>query len=125
MTPAALVICLSLTVQDGDTVRCDGELMRLIGDGAPYVSGFDTPELSPHAKCPAEHQLGIRAAARLAVLMALPGLRVEDSGEKDRYGRPLVALRLADGRTAGSVLIEEGLARVWTPDYRSDWCGGE
>ena len=56
MTPSALIACALLTVHDGDTVRCDGELMRIIGDGAPYVSGVDTPELSPHAECPEEHQ---------------------------------------------------------------------
>ncbi|OIP87333.1 MAG: hypothetical protein AUK37_01655 [Rhodobacterales bacterium CG2_30_65_12] len=123
MTPSALIACALLTVHDGDTVRCDGELMRIIGDGAPYVSGVDTPELSPHAECPEEHQMGVIAAARLAELVATPGLTVEDSGERDRYGRPLVRLRLADGRTAGQVLLEEGLAVVWTPGYSAAWCG--
>ncbi|WP_409566593.1 hypothetical protein [Rhizobium leguminosarum] len=45
---AGLIICASLTVVDGDTVKCDGQNMR---EGIPFVSGIDTPEIGSHAKC--------------------------------------------------------------------------
>lgn len=118
------MVCASLTAVDGDTVKCDGKNLRLVGDGAPFVSGFDTPEVGRWAKCARENHLGLLAAARMSELLQTPGLRIEASGEFDRYGRQLVRLRLPDGRTAGQAMIQEGHARVWTPDYRADWCGG-
>ena len=32
MMIAAALMCASLTVVDGDTMRCDGQLMRLLGE---------------------------------------------------------------------------------------------
>ena len=62
------------------------------------------------------------AKARLAQILE-GGVTVEASGRRDIYGRELVRLRLADGRTAGAVLIAEGLAAPWKPGDRNDWCG--
>jgi len=62
------------------------------------------------------------AKARTEMLLATEGVRVIDSGEVDRFDRPLVWVKLPDGRTIGSILISEKLARRWTPDYRADWC---
>ncbi|MGZ2504527.1 hypothetical protein [Rhizobium leguminosarum] len=42
------IICASLTVGDGDTVKCDGQNMRLLAEGASFVFGIDTPQT--HAK---------------------------------------------------------------------------
>lgn len=122
MNPIILT-CIALTAVDGDTVKCDGVNLRPMGDGAPYVSGFDTPEVRQHADCPLENHLGVLATARMSTLLQTPGLVIEDSGEKDRYGRPLVTLRFPDGTTIGQQLIDEGFAKVWTPGYQSDWCG--
>ena len=122
MPGLTLLTCLALTVVDGDTVKCDGVNLRPMGPGAPYVSGFDAPELGRYADCPRENYLGFAAAARMAELLQTPGLTVEDSGEVDRYGRPLVWLRLPNGQTIGEVLLDEGLAAVWTPGYRANWC---
>ena len=122
MDLGTIITCAALMAVDGDTIKCDGQNMRPMGDGAPYVSGFDTPELSRNADCPAENHLGLRAAMRMSELLQTPGLVIEDSGEVDRFDRPLVWLRLPDGRTIGSVLIAEGLAVEWAPDYRADWC---
>lgn len=55
-------------------------------------------------------------------LLSQPGVKVFDSGEQDRYERPLVWVVLPDGKRAGSVLISEGLAKVWTPGYVAEWC---
>lgn len=55
-------------------------------------------------------------------LMATPGVKIYDSGEDDgRYQRPLVWIRLADGRSIGGILIAERLAREWTPGYHGAW----
>lgn len=122
MGAAVLMTCASLMAIDGDTVRCDDVNLRPIGDGAPYVSGFDAPEIYGRSDCPAEARLGARAMARFAELIATPGLRIEDSGELDRGGRPLVILRLPDGTTVGQTLIDEGLARPWPPAEGDEWC---
>lgn len=62
---AGLIICTSLTVVDGDTVKCDGQNMRLLGEGVPFVSGIDTPEIGSHAKCIKERKLALIAKRRL------------------------------------------------------------
>ena len=115
--------CIKLTAVDGDTIKCDGVLMRDMGDGAPFVSGYDTPEIT-HRKCDAELALGRAAKSRMSELLETKGLRIIDSGRVDatRTKRPLVWILLPDGRSVGSVLIGEGLARRWTPDYVADWC---
>ncbi|WP_185982578.1 hypothetical protein [Aureimonas mangrovi] len=42
-------------------------------------------------------------------------------GDYDRYDRRLVEITVADGRDAGSVLLEEGLAQPW-PNSGNPWC---
>jgi endonuclease YncB( thermonuclease family) len=117
-----IMTCISLTAVDGDTVKCDGVNLRPMGDGAPYVSGFDTPEIRSHAKCARENHLGTLATDRMAALLQTDGLVIEDSGVRDQYGRPLVTLRLPDGSTIGQQMIDDGFARVWTPGYNGKWC---
>lgn len=122
MDPVTLMACIALTVYDGDTVRCDGQLLRPMGNGAPNVSGFDTPEIGWRAKCEKEHQLGKQAEKRMEELIRTPGLQIEDSGQVDYFHRPLVWLRLPDGSTVGQKLMDEGIARVWLPGKHNDWC---
>ncbi len=117
----AILTCLSLAVIDGDTLKCDGERLRLLGDGAPNVAGFDTPE-TYRPKCQAELELGRAATSRMKELVQTPGFRIEDSGVRDKFGRKLVAVRLPDGSTAGARMISEGYARKWYPGYRANWC---
>ncbi|MBL9045961.1 MAG: thermonuclease family protein [Tabrizicola sp.] len=117
-----ILICASLSAVDGDTVKCDGQNLRDMGDGAPFVSGYDTPEIGKNANCDRENALGKKAKRRMAELLRTPGLTIEDSGKIDRYDRPLVVLRLPDGRTIGSVMLAEGLAVEWRPGGDFDWC---
>ena len=114
-----LLICATLVAVDGDTIKCNGVNMRDLGDGAPNVSGYDTPETF-RAKCDRELALGEKATARMSELLA--HARVYDSGVVDRFDRPLVWVRLPDGRSVGSVLMAEGLAVEWTPAYQAEWC---
>lgn len=117
-----ILFCASLSAVDGDTVKCDGKNLRDMGDGAPFVSGYDTPEIGKNANCDRENRLGKAAKRRMAELLRTPGLIIVDSGEIDRYDRPLVVLRLPDGRTIGSVMLAEGLAVEWRPGGDFDWC---
>jgi len=117
-----IIACASLIAVDGDTIRCDGETMRLLGAGAPYVSGIDAPEMD--GKCLAERMLAQLARKRLQELLSQPGVKVESSGERDLTSsrRLLVRVRLSDAGFAGQVLIEEGLAVEWRPGKIVDWC---
>lgn len=118
------VPCVLLVVIDGDTVKCDGQNMRLLGGGVPFKSGVDAPELGSRAKCELERDLALKAKARLKELLLAGVPRIEDSGARDRTRsrRPLVNIYLPDGREAGQVLISEGLAREWRPKQRIFWC---
>ena len=95
--------------------------MRAMGDGLPFKSGFDTPEIF-RPKCHQELELGRAAKARLQELLDQPGVKVLDSGQRDRYKRPLVWVILANGKSVRSVLMSEGLARKWFKGYRANWC---
>jgi micrococcal nuclease len=118
---ATIITCLSLSAVDGDTIKCDGQNMRIMGPGSPNKSGVDAPEIG-NAKCAKEKLLGQQARLRLEELLRQPGTRVEDSGARDRYGRPLVWVGLKNGSTAGEVLLRDGYAVVWKPGYVSRWC---
>ncbi|MBB5577053.1 hypothetical protein GGD50_005702 [Rhizobium paranaense] len=100
-------------VVDGDTFWIQGEKIR--------IADIDTPELSP-PRCEAERIKGEAAKARLLSLLnggkfsLSAGLR-----DEDKYGRKLRTVTRA-GRSLGSALIDEGLARRWD-GARHGWCG--
>ncbi|MDR9764408.1 thermonuclease family protein [Rhizobium redzepovicii] len=120
---AAVVMCASLTAVDGDTVRCDGQLMRLLGGGIPFAWGIDTPEIGSHAKCLKERKLAQIAKGRLKELLEERGLRIEIKGyDNTPAHRPLVNIYRKDGREVGAMLLAEGFARDWRPDRKNDWC---
>lgn len=123
MIAAAMLVCASLTAVDGDTVRCDGQLMRLLGGGIPFVSGIDTPEIGSHAKCIKERKLALIAKGRLKELLEERGLRIEIKGiDNTPAHRPLVNIYRKDGREVGAMLLAEGFAREWRPRHKNDWC---
>ncbi|ARO21950.1 nuclease SNase-like protein [Rhizobium sp. TAL182] len=121
---AGVILCASLTAVDGDTVRCNGQLMRLLGEGIPFISGIDTPEIGSHAKCIKERKLALIAKGRLKDLLAEKGLRIEWSGavDKTQSHRPLINIYRANGEEIGKKLLKEGFARHWSPKQRNDWC---
>lgn len=45
---ATVLMGASVAAADGDTVRCDAQLMRLLGGGVVFVSGIDTLEIGSH-----------------------------------------------------------------------------
>lgn len=105
---ARKVVCLS----DGDSGHDKGLHWRL--------AGVDSPEKPPHAECAHEAAMAILARDRLSELMA-GGYTIHDSGKRGRYRRAIVSIELADGRDAGAVLVEEGLAQTW-PNTSNPWC---
>lgn len=119
---SALIICAALSVVDGDTLKCDGQNLRLLGEGVVNVRGVDTPEIGSHAKCDKERKMAQLAKFRLSEMIKGKSLRIEAKG-KDRYGRPLVNVYLPNGREVGKEMIREGFAREWRRGKKIDWCG--
>ncbi|MFC6486595.1 thermonuclease family protein [Nitratireductor sp. GCM10026969] len=124
LVSTAVLTCLSLSAVDGDTIKCDGENMRIMGPGAPNQSAVDTPEIySP--ECQQEKFLGEQARRRLEELLR-QDVKVEDSGVRDRWERPLVWVRLpnwgdrrgglAQGRIRGGLATGESDLMVRATD---------
>ena len=101
-------------VTDGDSGVEAGRAWRLTSSNG----GVDAPEIGSPG-CSAERSAGERARNRLLSLMS--GGYTMDVEGTDRYDRQLVVVTLADGRDAGEVLIEEGLAQEW-PNSGNPWC---
>lgn len=97
-------------VVDGDTVWLRGEKIRL--------EGIDAPELADPG-CRHEAALAQEARLRLAAILNSHDWVLTRHGQ-DRYGRTLGRFNIA-GRTAGAMLVDAGLARVWT-GRREPWC---
>lgn len=120
-----IIVCATLTVYDGDTIKCNGYRMRLLGEGKPFVSGVDTPEISYKAKCPKELEKGLAAKHRLQALLHEKGIKIVFSGAHDRSGRPLINIYRADGSEVGKTLLREGFAREWRPTRQNNWCASD
>jgi endonuclease YncB( thermonuclease family) len=123
-----LIVCASLAIVDGDTVKCmpSGQNLRLLGGGIVNELGIDTPEIGSHAKCTKERKLALLAKARLKSIIEGKKIRIEAMGvDKTPKHRPLVNLYLPDGREVGQILLKEGTARAWRSGFRNDWCSGQ
>ncbi|ALR22863.1 MULTISPECIES: thermonuclease family protein [Sphingobium] len=112
---AALAGC---TVTDGDTIRCNGERIRLLGVDAPDDPGNSRcrPVPKPGAIC--DRQRAAASMASLQRIMAGP-LSIERVGT-DPYGRTL-AMVYAQGRSLSCQQIEGGQAAYiarWDQDTR-------
>jgi endonuclease YncB( thermonuclease family) len=117
----------AVRVVDGDTIRTNGSVYRLLG--------FDAPE-TYDAKCPQERALGERATARLRTIVNRGNLELtevrcscppETEGtQRCNYGRRCGLLR-ANGEDVGQILMREGLARPYvcgsySCPKRKPWC---
>jgi micrococcal nuclease len=91
-------------VTDGDTLRLSGiDRVRLIG--------VDTPEVYGGVECYG------REASAFVKRVAPPGTRVSyrlGTEPRDRYGRALAYVWLADGRFLNGLLVREGYAQPLT-----------
>lgn len=103
-------------VVDGDTVRFNGERLRLLAIDAPEIS-------SP--RCPAEYQAGTAAKNELSDFIFGRLVTVHYSGRRDVFGRPLVRMSI-DGKDAGKHLLSRDLAVRYAWGKRVSriyWCG--
>lgn len=100
-------------VIDGDTFAYRGLRIR--------IADIDAPETHP-PRCEREAKLGDRATRRLRELLNDGPFTLAQSGfrDEDQYGRKLRTVMRA-GRSIGSMLVSEGLARRWTGS-RLSWC---
>ena len=89
----------------------DGDTIHLGGLGSVRLIGIDTPEVYGGVKC-----FG-REASRFAQRLLPLGTRVRyrvGVEERDRYGRLLAYVWLADGRMLNRLLVEQGYAQPLT-----------
>lgn len=108
---AALVLCATVTVHDGDTLRCNGEKVR--------IANIDAPELPDSPKCHdrrvsyawCDYKAGYASRDALATFLQRGPVKVERTGT-DRYGRTLARVSV-NGEDAGSYLVGLGLAKWW------------
>ncbi len=102
----------ALYAVDGDTIKLGTQSLRL--------ENADAPETRDPA-CEAERVLGLKATERVRAMLGAGGVSIEPNGRLDRYGRPLVRVRI-NGADLGEALITEGLAHAWG-GRGADWCG--
>jgi len=118
-----------IDVMDGDTIRVNDTVYRLVG--------FDTPEAGFRAKCERERTVGHAATQRLRQLIAGGGLDLTrircscppgtEGSQRCNFGRFCGTLT-ARGKDVGDILIGEKLARPYVCDStrcprREGWCG--
>ncbi len=101
-------------VVDGDTFYLNGNSIRVADIDAPETYG---------ARCSYEKNLGDRATRRFMQLLNEGAFVLVPLGnrDEDRYGRKLRTVQRS-GVSLGSILVSEGLARVWE-GRRRPWCG--
>jgi micrococcal nuclease len=102
---------------DGDTCNLsNGDVVRLLVIDAPELGG---------ARCRSERAMAEKARARLTALVVGKRVEVRATGRRDQFDR-LLAEIITNGRSAGDVLLAEGLAVSWRPGLRNErpgpWC---
>ncbi len=111
----------------------DGDTLLVMLNGAPtriQLAGIDAPEDKPNPKfnldlrrtgLPAEKLLALGRAATLYLRkLAPPGSTLTLDGDlhkKDRYGRIVLTVRTADGRSLNERMVADGYARALGPAY--------
>jgi len=101
MIAAALVVCTSPTISDGDTLVCDGVRVRLFGINAPEL-GHDPGD---------PDEPGGQAAAKRLEQMTRTRVECEPAGDEvDHFGRLIARCRTAEVEDLGAALVRQRLA---------------
>lgn len=105
--------CSLVSVHDGDTIRCNGEKIRLANIDAPELEGSPRCVQMRYGKNPSwcDFELGIKSRDALDDFLDSGSIKVERVGV-DRYGRTLATISV-DGADAGRHLISLGYAKAW------------
>lgn len=111
LAAAVVTDCSSLSVHDGDSIRCGRERIR--------IANIDAPELPDSPKCKdrraayawCDFKTGYASRDSLKAFLAKGRVMIERQGI-DRYGRTLARVTV-NGIDAGEYLIQRGLARRW------------
>lgn len=117
----------NVTITDVTSIY-DGDTLRVTIDGWPAVighrisvrvKGIDTPELK--GKCEQEKAMA-RQAKQATVAMVRAGRVIELRNlQRDKYFR-LLADVYVDGKSLGTTLTRQGLARPYNGAKKSSWC---
>lgn len=125
MSATAAIICLTLAGIDGDSAKCDGETVRVIGLNAPESAArYSTcPTLEGRRR---EVIHGQRAKQAFRAAIAAAHTKELTRTGRDRYGRTLGVIRL-DGVEWSRMAIQRGLAEPYVCPRgrcprRSGWC---
>ncbi|MGT2513435.1 thermonuclease family protein [Sphingomonas panni] len=100
--------CL-LVVVDGDTLRCGGERIRLMG--------IDAPEMPGHCRRGRRCVEGDPYASKAALAAMLKGKATIERRGRDRYGRTLARVRV-NGVDLSAAQMRAGMASTYVGGTR-------
>ena len=106
---AALILsCIAPSVHDGDSLRCQGERVRLVGIDAPEVA--DSPRCKDGRRARSDCHQGRAVSSRDYLWSLTRGeVRCTVTG-RDAYGRAL-ARCVSDGVDLNRAMLRAGMAR--------------
>lgn len=109
--PGFVVLLCALIVIDGDTLRCGGERIRLVG--------IDAPEMPGHCRPGRFCAPGDPFASKASLIGAVRGRATIQRTGVDRYGRTLAWVRV-NGRDLSCHQLRAGATyvRAWDPGGR-------
>ena len=114
----------SVTVVDGDTIRCVLDLgFSILHKATIRLAGINCPET--RTRNLAEKELGKKAKARLKELVKGQDIELHCEKEKGKFGRIIGTLWVYDSewilRNLNRQMISEGHAREYTGGKRLPW----
>ena len=110
----------SISVYDGDTIKCDIDLgfSIILKKQSVRSLGINCPEI--RTKDERERALGYEARDQLRHILEEADVIALQSHGKGKFGRILGTL-FADGKNVNKMMIDLGLARPYDGGKRSSW----